>query len=33
MACGTDWAVDMELLCNLQKYVHQNRKGSEILDF
>ena len=33
MACETDWAVDMELKCDLQKYVDQNRKRSEILDF
>ena len=31
--CEKEWALDMELKSDLQKYVQQNHKRSEILDF
>ena len=33
MAYGKEWAVDMDLKCDLQKYVNQNLRRSEIVDF
>ena len=33
MAYEKEWAVDMDLKCDLQKYVNQNLRRSEIVDF